>query len=248
LWRFGLKPEPEFSQVILSLLQTQPGLPNATGVHVANSQEVIMPLVDLPPFSRSATLPVGVRKFLRDAERRIEQFRWDRHFPAFVPSDFAEIYTTLAALESSGLLEGRWFCEWGSGFGVIACLAAMLEFDAWGIEIEGELVDAARSLAEDYSLPALFVRGSFIPAGGHAFVKTAGQCAWLAAIAGGGHEELGLDPDDFDVIFAYPWPDEEILTEKLFERYARDGAVLMTYHEVGGLRLRQKRNKVGAIP
>ncbi|MFL5240773.1 MAG: class I SAM-dependent methyltransferase [Gemmataceae bacterium] len=203
-----------------------------------------MPLVDLPPFPSSTTLPATVHRFLRDADRRIERFRWDRHFPAFVPSDFALAYGSLAALESSGILEGRWFCEWGSGFGVMTCLASMLEFDAWGIEIEGELVEAARGLAEDYGLPAVFVRGSFIPAGGQVFVKAAGQCAWLAAIAGGDHE-LGLDPDDFDVIFAYPWPDEERLTEQLFERYARAGAILMTYHEVGGLRLRQKRNKAG---
>jgi hypothetical protein len=29
--------------------------------------------------------------------------------------------------------------------------------------------------------------------------------------------KLGLDPEDFDVVFAYPWPEEECLTSALFE-------------------------------
>jgi hypothetical protein len=62
----------------------------------------------------------------------------------------------------------------------------------------------------------------------------------MAGVAGGGHEALGLAVEDFDLIFAYPWPDEEGLTAALFERYAREGALLLTYHEVGGLRLRRK--------
>ena len=199
-----------------------------------------MPLIDLSPLHEESTVPLSVRRFLRAADRRIERLRREGHLPAFVPSDFTAVYTALRALEAAGLLAGRWFCEWGSGLGVTACLAAMLEFDAWGIEIEGELVDAARRLAADFDLPAEFVQGSFIPTGGEAFVEAATDCAWLTGVAGGGHEEMGIGPDEFDVIFAYPWPDEESLTAELFECYARVGAILITYHEVGGLRLRRK--------
>jgi hypothetical protein len=201
-----------------------------------------MPLVDLPAFSRQPPLPRAVRQFLREASRRIERFRRERHVPAFVPGDFAGAYTALQALEASGQLAGCWFCEWGSGFGVTACLAAMLGFEARGIEIEGELVDEARQLADDFDLVVEFVQGSFIPAGGDAFADAAADCAWLTGVAGGGHEKLDLGPEDFDVVFAYPWPDEEHLTEALFERYARQGAVLLTDHEVGGLRLRRKQS------
>jgi hypothetical protein len=63
-------------------------------------------------------------------------------------------------------------------------------------------------------------------------------------VAGGGHEALGLDPGEFDVVFAYPWPDEEPLTAALFECYARDGVVLLTDHQVGGMRLRGRRPTV----
>src|SRR5438067_102069 len=57
--------------------------------------------------------------------------------------------------------------------------------------------------------------------------------------------ELEIAPDDFDLIFSYPWPDEERLTAALFERHARGGALLLSYHEVGSLRLRRKSGKTG---
>ena len=199
-----------------------------------------MPLSELPPLSVVPTVPKAVRRFLREAARRVERLCREGHLPAFVPSDFAGAYRVLRALEASGQLVGRWFCEWGSGLGVTACLASMLEFDAWGIEIEGELVESARRLAADFDLPAEFVQGSFIPTGGDNFVEAAGDCAWLTDSAGGGYEEMGIGPEEFDIVFAYPWPDEECLTAALFEHFAQEGAVLMTYHEVGGLRLRRK--------
>ena len=52
--------------------------------------------------------------------------------------------------------------------------------------------------------------------------------------------QLGLDPDEFDVICAYPWPDQERVTEDLFEHYAAEGAVLLTYHGVDHLRIRRQ--------
>ena len=104
--------------------------------------------------------PRAVRAFLREADRRIERFRRDRHVPGFVPSDYAKAYAVLRALAAGDRAPGRLFCEWSSGFGVVACLAAMLDFDASGIEIEADLVDAARQLAEDFGLPVAFACGS----------------------------------------------------------------------------------------
>jgi hypothetical protein len=197
-----------------------------------------MPLVDLH-LSRNPTIPPNVRAFLHEAEHRVERFRQERVTPAFVPSDFTAAYTALRALEESDLVPGRYFCEWGSGFGVAACLAAMLGFDACGIEAEEELVDSARRLADDFGLPVQFACGSFLPAGNVAD----GEFAWLVTGGPCGHRELGLDPEDFDVIYAYPWPDEERLTADLFARVARPGAVLATYHGEGAVRLRKKTGK-----
>ena len=145
-------------------------------------------------------------------------------------------------LSEANLTRGNLFCEWGSGFGVVACLASMLDFDAVGIEIERELVDEAEQLADDFGLSVEFIHGSFIPQGGEVYVNAGTAFAWLTTDEDRTNEELGLDPDDFDVIFAYPWPDEEGVTEQLFERYARHGAVLATYHG-NEFRLRRKKGK-----
>jgi hypothetical protein len=96
--------------------------------------------LSLPP--GNLALPGEVRTFLREAERRIEQFHREHHIPGFVPSDFARVYGALRALAAGDVAPGDRFCEWGSGFGVVACLAAILDFDTYGIEIESDLVDA----------------------------------------------------------------------------------------------------------
>jgi hypothetical protein len=49
-----------------------------------------------------------------------------------------------------------------------------------------------------------------------------------------------LAPDDFDIIFAYPWPDEAQVVDDLFDRYAAAGAVLLTYEGGADFRLRRK--------
>src|SRR5947208_2272141 len=97
-----------------------------------------MPLVDVHLPEVREPLPADVRAFLREADRRIQRFRRDGRVPAFVPSDYVRVYGTLRALAEADLAPGRLFCEWGSGFGVAACLAALLDFDACGIEIEAD--------------------------------------------------------------------------------------------------------------
>jgi hypothetical protein len=201
-----------------------------------------MPLSDLDLPASPAALPPEVARYIRAAEARIDRFQAECRVPAFVPCDYPAAFGVLRALADGALARGRRFCEWGSGFGVVAGLAAMLEFDACGIEIEGGLVEEARKLAADFDLPAEFVRGSFVPRGAEDRVHAGGAYSWLTTEADYAYDDLGLEVSDFDVVFAYPWPDEEAVVCDLFEWYAGTGAVLATYH--GGAEFRLAR-KVG---
>jgi hypothetical protein len=207
-----------------------------------------MTLVTLNLRERRSEPPHRVRRFLREADRRIERFQRDTPIHGFVPSDYERTYGVLQALAESALAPGDRFCEWGSGFGVVACLAAMIGFDACGIEVEGELVDAARRLAADFEVPVEFVRGSFIPPGGEAFLGADRNFAWLTASGEDTELELGMGTGDFDTVFAYPWPDEERALANLFGRYAAAGAVLVTYHGGDDFLLRRKPTSMGRRP
>ena len=109
-----------------------------------------------------------------------------------------------------------------------------------GIEIEPPLVEMADELAERFDIAAQFVCGSFVPFGSESLVDSVGEVTWLRTDAEDGYRELELDPDDFDVIFAYPWPGEEQVVFDLFEDCAAVGTLLLTYLSQDGLRLQRK--------
>src|SRR4051812_17955054 len=95
----------------------------------AFARDPLMPLVDLELPPADDAPPDAVRSFLREANDRIERYQMTSRTPAFVPSDYAGAYVVLAAVATANLAPGPRFCEWGSGFGVIASLAAMLDYE-----------------------------------------------------------------------------------------------------------------------
>ena len=203
-----------------------------------------MPLADVKLDIPHSKLPADVDSFLSEANQRIEEFIANRsvRISGFVPSDFDCVYFALEALADQGLATGDVFCEWGSGFGVVAMLAAALEFQSYGIEIERSLVDGARELAEDFDLPVDFIEGSFIPEGGESIVEElfTGEYAWLDSHADEAYSQLGMSPRDFDVIYAFPWPGEEEIISSLFDEFASVGALLLTFGQIEGVRVRRK--------
>ncbi|QDT89932.1 class I SAM-dependent methyltransferase [Gimesia algae] len=206
-----------------------------------------MPLVEIEISKNDSILPDEIVAFLREADLRVSQYlqKSPRRATGFVPSDFKTVYHALQAIIDTNLATGNSFCEWGCGFGVVASLASMLEFMSCGIEIEEELIDASRSLADDFGLPVEFVQGSFIPAGAESCVEAAyaennASYSWLITDAEDGYEELELGPEDFDIVFAYPWPGEENLISSLFEKYAAEGALLLTYDHLDSVSLQRK--------
>lgn len=209
-----------------------------------------MPLVELPLPPARESLPPEIEAFCREALIRSEQLleRRGGALDSFVPSDPRALYPALLALSQHHQLSGNMFCEWGSGLGTAACLAAMLNFAAYGIEVEAELVDAARQLADDFDAAAVFVCGSFIPEQMELAVDFT-EFAWLDTGSQPAYDELGFDIDDFDVIFAYPWPGERGAIDQIFLRCARDGALLVTCdaasHVVVHRKVRRERRRSG---
>jgi hypothetical protein len=199
-----------------------------------------VPLVDLPVPARCPTVPGDVRVFLREALKRSSRLQRQGRHPAFVPCDYAGAYGVLAGLAAAALTPGNLLCEWGCGLGAVACLAALLDYDACGLEVETDLVGAARRLAADFELPVEFACASFIPQGAAQRRSGCGPFAWLNTEESATGGDLGLDPGDFDVVFAYPWPDEVDFISALFEDYGAVGAVLVTYEGGKAFRLQRK--------
>jgi SAM-dependent methyltransferase len=190
-------------------------------------------------------VPEDVAKLLADAQLRLQQYdaKFQASIPAFVPSDFEQVYRALQWIEASQLAAGHRFLEWGSGIGIVACLAAELGFDAIGIEIEPALVEIAESFAAAHDVDVEFACGSYVPQGAEPFVDTAGEVTWLRTDRPDSYADLDLEPEDFDIIYAYPWPGEEQVIFDLFASCAAVGALLLTYHSQDGLRLQRKVRK-----
>jgi len=80
---------------------------------------------------------------------------WERFFannddhqaPQFVPSVPEIVFAALEEVTKRNLPPNRVFCEWGSGFGTATCMASLLGYEAYGIEIEEELVRLSRAIA-----------------------------------------------------------------------------------------------------
>ncbi len=199
-----------------------------------------MPLKELNFPITEYAIPGEISSYLREADLRIDRFRFENDLPGFVCSDFERVFQGLRTIDEENLSSGTCFCEWGSGFGVVAGMASMLEFSAYGIEIERELVDAASELSVDFELPVDFACGSFIPEGAGSLADSVNEFNWLVMGHGNGYEELDLGPEDFDLFFAYPWPGEDDLFRDIFDKFAASGALLMTYHGLDDLKLRRK--------
>jgi hypothetical protein len=201
-----------------------------------------MRLVEVELALAAESPPENVVRLLEDARRLVDSFDEESRaaIPAFVASDFELAYRALAAIKANRLATGRRFVEWGSGIGAVTCLAALAGFDSAGIEIEPQLVRIAVKLAAKHEAAVQFGCGSFVPQGHESRLDWLGDVAWLAAGGPDGYEALELDPDDFDVVFAYPWPGEEQVIFDLFAELASVGALLLTYHGQEGMRLQRK--------
>lgn len=156
-----------------------------------------------------------------------------QRFHPFMPSDYERVLRALLSLRGPGLR----FLEWGSATGVITIMADLLGFEAYGIEIDPELVATARDLAERSESDARFAVGSFLP-DGYEWKPDSGD-GRLGTIGRGasGYPELGRGLEDFDLVFAFPWEGETPIMHDLMQRRAGSGASLLLYHSTEGVQV-----------
>ena len=97
-------------------------------------------------------MPQNVADLFAEADRRCDEFfaaGLGRRYPRYIPSDPSIVHAAMVYLKEEGFTRGNVFCEWGCGYGVATCLASLLGYEAYGIEIEPELADLGTKLAED---------------------------------------------------------------------------------------------------
>ncbi len=184
-------------------------------------------------------LPRRIEDFIAEADQRCDLFydqQLNKRYPRYVPSEPAQVYAALKHATEKALPLGNTFIEWGSGFGVGTGLAALLGYEATGIEIEEALSAKARELLRDQGIEAEFLCISYIPEGYLSYDALGGDD--LIPDDSFGHrpdgspryEGMELDLNEIDLFFVYPWPGEQEMMLKLFDAVAGEGAILVAYY------------------
>jgi hypothetical protein len=146
-------------------------------------------------------------------------------FHPFVPADYDAVLEVLLSLRAPGLR----FLEWGSATGVVTIMADLLGFEAYGIELDAELVRVAQALAHKHGSRARFATGSFLPAGYQWKSSTGDHRLGTIGVGRSGYLELERPLEDFDIVYAYPWSGEEPIMQDVMRRFAGDGARLVLH-------------------
>jgi hypothetical protein len=165
-------------------------------------------------------------------ERFDREVRQDAFHP-FVPADYERVLQALVALRAPG----QRFLEWGSATGVITILADLLGFEAYGIELDAELVEVARALAARHGSRARFAAGSIFPTGYRYHGLNGDRRTGTLGDGDSAYSRLGHPLYGFDVVYGYPWDGEEPVMLDLIRRYGADHARLMILSGTDGIRL-----------
>jgi len=190
---------------------------------------------------------------------------WERFFadhddqaPRFVPSVPERVWAVLGEVTTRKLPPTRVFCEWGSDFGTATCLAALLGYEAYGLEIDKELAQLSRAIARRLGIPVEMLCTSLFPEGYAASAGGDGATLVTPASVRAHHDTaeargplhydgMKIAIADIGLFFAYPWPEERALMQELFEAVAREGAILVVYHTDTDIRVWRKVEGEGAL-
>ena len=218
------------------------GDPNDTSGHALFTNPVVLTRIILPSSVDEFPIPAEIGRRIEWARARIEAFqdRWDRpQIEQFVAADYTLVYQSLCWMLQTQPMIGRRFLEWGSGFAVVSALAAELDFDAIGIEAEHDLLREGNRTIRDWEAPVELVHGNFLPPGCESLAEDPALPS-LGHPVVSGYRQLGMELDDFAIVYAYPWPGEDAFHESVFDRYAARGAMLMLFCGPNDVRLWRK--------
>jgi hypothetical protein len=185
-----------------------------------------------------AVVPGSVARLITTCSRGWERFFADHDDPAprFVPSVPEIVFAALQEVTEQHLPPNRIFCEWGSGFATATCMAALLGYKAYGIEIEAELVSLSRAIARRLRVPVEIICTSMFPKG-YGSISGVGRAELVKPESFSHHHQKplrydGMDIDiaDIGLFFAYPWPEERELMQELFDAVAAAEAILVAYY------------------
>jgi len=199
--------------------------------------------IPIPSDIDQRPIPADWQERIANALGRIEAFqdRWDRpQIEQFVAADFRHLFQALHWVRASQTMIGNRFLEWGCGFAVVAAIASQLGFDAIGIEAESDLLRQGARTVQDWDVPVELIHGNFLPRGAESLADDP-MLPSLGHDVPSAYDVLGMDLDDFAIVYAYPWPGEDDFHESVFDRFAATGALLLLFCGPNDIRLWRKQ-------
>lgn len=202
----------------------------------------MMEAIPIPPSIDGWPIPEQTEDCIAQALSRIEGFqdRWDRpQIEQFVAADFRHLYQALVWIQQNQPMIGSRFLEWGCGFAVVASIASQLGFDAIGIDSQAELLAEGARTVRDWNVPVELIHGNFLPRGAESLADDP-TLPSLGHEVPSAYESLGLELDDFAIVYSYPWPGEDEFHEAVFERFAAVGSLQLMFCGPNDIRLSRK--------
>lgn len=189
-------------------------------------------------------LEAGLEERIASAMGRIEAFqdRWDRpQLEQFVAADFRHVCQALQWIRATQFIIGNRFLEWGAGFAVVAAIASHLGFDAVGIESEADLIREGKKTARGWDVNVELIHGNFLPRNAESMSHDPSFPS-LGHPVDSAYDTLGMDLEDFAIVYGYPWPGEDVFHSAVFDRYAAPGALMLLFCGPNDLRLVRKQS------
>ena len=206
--------------------------------------DAVLTQIQIPSSVDTTPIPTELATRITSARNEIEAFqdRWDcPQIEQFVAADYPLVYQCLNWTLQSQTLLGQRFLEWGSGFSIVSAIAAEMGLNAFGIEAERDLLAMGRKTIQTWNVSVELVEGNFLPPGA-ALLADDPMLPSLSHEVADGYAKIGLELDDFAMVYAYPWPGEDDFHEFVFDRYAASGALLMLFCGPNDVRLWRKTN------